>query len=448
MRILLISSNMETAPYAVYPLGMAVIANALVAAGHTVRQLDCLASSVIDVQIKNLIADFQPELIGISLRNIDNVDYFTSRDHWSLLAVKALICKIKEQTQVPVVLGGSGFSIMPDEILDFCGGDYGIIGAGEEHITFLAHEISRGNTPQKLLGAKGHSAASAIGNALYDSELLDYYTAKSGVVNIQTKRGCPKRCLYCSYPLLEGNSIRPRDPLHVIEEIQFLQKTAEFKELFFTDAVFNDKRGHWLTLMETMASKNVRVPWTAFFEPDNITREALRLGKRTGLKALEFGTDACSDTTLKAMQKGFTFAAAHASTQLCVAEKLPCLHFVIAGGPGETSTTLKEGMHNIATLPQCLVAVFLGVRILPGTPMQQRAIEEGIVAVGQSLLKPHYYFSPQLTEHEADTIIKNAFKGNRFRLYPPSESDFRMRFLQKNGNRGILWDSMIQFPTQ
>lgn len=445
MRVLLISFNTERAPYCVYPLGMAVIAHALIQAGHTVKQLDHLASPDITTDVLESLDVFQPDLIGISLRNIDNVDIFTSEKHWSIDSLKSFVHFIKGVTDIPLFLGGAGFSLMPEAILTYCGADYGIVGEGEELVCSIIDKIEKKEPVERITTASTPPKAQSIGGAYYEPELVQFYTEKSGVINIQTKRGCPKNCVYCSYPLLEGRLIRPREPLAVIDEIRHLQRTTTFQEIFFTDSVFNDRYGNWLTLLETMARHDVVVPWTAFFEPENLTKEALELCKRTGLKAMEFGTDACSDATLQAMGKGFTFETVYKTTELCVQLHIPCMHFVIAGGPGETIETLTEGLQNIAHLPKSLVTAFLGVRILPNTRIHALAIKEKVIRQEQSLLTPQYYFSPHLSRELADETIRQAFQGNRLRLYPPSDNDFRMNFLQKRGLKGILWDTMLQF---
>lgn len=445
VHVILISYNTEVTPYTVYPLGMAIIANALIQAGHTVQQLDCLASPDFTVALAEAIESCPPDAIGISLRNIDNGDIFTSKPHWSISAFKNFVAFIKEHTKAPIILGGAGFSLMPKAILDHSQADYGLIGEGEELICSIIADIEAKREIPRLSKGASPLHSKGISGAHYDQGLLNFYSQKSGVVNIQTKRGCSKSCAYCSYPVLEGRTIRTRDHTEVIDEIRTLQQSVNFKEIFFVDSVFNDNQGNWLNFVEAMASAGVSVPWTAFFQPENITTEALRLCKKTGLKAIEFGTDACSNATLKAMQKGFTFDSALHCTELCVELKIPCMHFVIVGGPGESPETLKEGLQNLEQLPQSLVAVFLGVRILPDTPIHKLAIREGVLSDQLDLLVPQLYFSPYIQQEQADSMIRESFRRNKLRLYPPSEGDFRMNFLQKHGYRGILWDTMIRF---
>ena len=74
MKILLVACNPVVAPYPVYPLGMAVIASALRQAGHDVRQHDMLAGGFSLDKLREILAADPPGLIGVSFRNLDNVN--------------------------------------------------------------------------------------------------------------------------------------------------------------------------------------------------------------------------------------------------------------------------------------------------------------------------------------------------------------------------------------
>ena len=72
MKILLISANTITTPYPVYPLGLDYVANAITK-DHQVKIADINSMGDNDA-LGNVIIDFSPDIIGISLRNIDNTD--------------------------------------------------------------------------------------------------------------------------------------------------------------------------------------------------------------------------------------------------------------------------------------------------------------------------------------------------------------------------------------
>jgi len=101
-RVLLISTNLATTPYVVYPLGMAVIARALNDSGHQVEQFDILAAENDTEILKKMIAGFNPDFICFSLRNIDNTDSLSGDAGWYLEQARATIAEIKTLSPAPV----------------------------------------------------------------------------------------------------------------------------------------------------------------------------------------------------------------------------------------------------------------------------------------------------------------------------------------------------------
>ena len=90
-RVFLLSSNITIDPYPVYPIGMAVVASALVSAGHRVEQFDYLASGKSEAGLRERLKEFAPDYIGLSLRNIDNADSFSDLGGWYLNVAKNLL---------------------------------------------------------------------------------------------------------------------------------------------------------------------------------------------------------------------------------------------------------------------------------------------------------------------------------------------------------------------
>jgi len=74
MKILLISSNTASTPYPTYPLGLSMVAAALKNAGYDVYQFDFLVNNCSLEKLGYKIKQIDPDIIGISIRNIDNVN--------------------------------------------------------------------------------------------------------------------------------------------------------------------------------------------------------------------------------------------------------------------------------------------------------------------------------------------------------------------------------------
>ncbi|WP_027177359.1 lipid biosynthesis B12-binding/radical SAM protein [Maridesulfovibrio hydrothermalis] len=441
--IFLISSNTNIEPYPVYPIGMSVIAGALQQAGHEVIQYDMLAhSSSLEILHEKIMA-VRPDYVGISIRNVDNVDSFTSHTNKYIFKVRQIVETVKKQN-IPVIAGGAGFSLLPDEILDYIGADYGIVGEGEMKMVRLIKLLEKGGNAPRIYGPEEGLSGGNIKFPLWSPELLKYYIAESGVANVQTKRGCEHCCAYCTYPYLEGRKMRLRPPEKVVDEIEMLCSYGA-DNLFFTDSVFNDRSGHYLQVAEEIIRRRLDIKWCAFFQPQPIESDEIDLLKRSGMQAMEVGTDATSDTTLKGLHKSFTFDEVMDFNEKCVAKKVPCAHFVIFGGPDESMETVHEGIENMNKLRSCVVFPFSGIRMHKGTPLFTRAVKEGVIRSGQSLLEPVYYFSPLLDKDEMNDALIKGFKKRRDRLFPPDEGQQRINIMKKFGFRGILWDQLIKF---
>jgi lipid biosynthesis B12-binding/radical SAM protein len=442
MKILLISSNIATAPYPLYPLGLSMISSALRRAGHEVCQFDFLQKGKSKNALTDTIHDYGPALIGISIRNIDNVNFLHEQKY--IEVVKDIVQSIRQITRVPIVLGGSGFSILPEEILSEVGADYGIIGEGESLIVDFAARIAQGDHPKdRLIRSILSLRGKEIPSADYDPGLMEFYLKNGFMGSVQTKRGCSHKCVYCSYPLLEGSTIRCRDAQAVVDDIQMLMDEHKVKYIFFTDSVFNDSQKHYLSVIREMEKRGVCIPWTAFFMPNGLDEESIALMKQTGLKAAEIGADASSDTTLRRLGKSFLFKDIIACNYLFTGQGVATAHYFMFGCPGETEETVMEGIENIKGLQETVSFIFMGIRILPHTALAEIARREGFLASEQKLLDPVYYIAPAGKREWLEETLTDAFAGLRHCIFPPDSLDRSVQFLHQMGHAGSLWDMLV-----
>ena len=128
---------------------------------------------------------------------------------------------------------------------------------------------------------------------------------------------------------------------------------------------------------------------------------------------------------------------------MCVAEAVPVAHFIIFGGPDETMDTVREGLENITRLTRSAVFAYSGIRIIPSTAVHRLALEQGVLAQGDPLLEPRFYFSPGVDPEKMNRAITLAFRGDRSRVFPPSEGELRSKAMRSFGFRGLLWDRLI-----
>ncbi len=442
MKCLLIDSNTASSPYPVYPLGMSMVANALIKAGHEVFQFDFLQSNRSYGKLRSVIRAEKPGIIGISMRNIDNVNLMHEEKYTGV--VKSIVAEVKSVSKAPVVLGGTAFSILPEKLLEEIGADFGIVGEGEKLMVELANVIQSDKIPSRnIFRADSKLEGRGISRACYDKEIMDYYLENGSIANVQTKRGCIHRCVYCSYPYLEGNVFRKRDVRETIDDIEFLIKECKAKMIFFTDSVFNDRQGNYIELLEEMVKRKISVPWTGYIKPERISKSVLDLMIKTGVRGVELGSDGASDEALAGLGKSFRFKDV-IECNACFADNgIATANFFMFGCPMENKKIVEKGIDNIINLKKTVSFMFLGIRILPNTKLHSLAIEQEIVDKDDNLLEPVYYIAPGLERDWLENRLKERFSPYRHCVFPPDALENSVKFLHKLGHTGLMWDLLI-----
>ncbi len=451
MKVLFISVNNEKDPYPVAPIGAAYVAKALRNNHHDVRILDlCFVEDDYSV-IAASLHDFAPDVIGISIRNIDNLTY--KRSMFYMPRVRRITDFIKSKTSVPIVVGGSGFSIFPEEALKYLEIEVGIIGEGESAFAQFVDAISNDTPLDTIQNLCYIRDGKFNANNMVFTQIHDYpersllnnssYLELGGMGNIQSKRGCPFKCTYCTYPNIEGNTLRLRKPADVVEELKEMRSLYGIDYVFFVDNIFNFPDEHAASLCEEIIRNDLKIDWTCFATPKGMTRQLAILMKKAGCKGVEFGSDAGSEKTLKGLGKHFTPDDIAHAAENCKAIDLPNAHYIIIGGPEEDYSTLEETIFLFEKLKPTAVIALLGLRIYPNTQLHHRAVKEGIIEKGRHLLEPVFYLSPALECEALFQRVSDYSRDHQSWIVPGlnirCDADV-MALLRKMGKKGPLWD--------
>ena len=444
--VLLVSVNQYDFPYPVFPLGLAQVEGALRQAGYNTRLVDW---NVDTEPVEQIIRDFQPAWVGISLRNID--DALIQKREIFFDKLRGLCDEVRRSSFAPIVLGGSGFSIFPERLLELSGADYGIQGEGERALLKLM-ETRRdggdlGTVPGLVHRRRGsvqiNPRSDALGGAeiavpSVEDRLSRFYLERSSMMNIQTQRGCALRCCYCTYPLLEGRSYRRRPPESVVDELERLELQGA-RYIFFVDSVFNTSVEHVAGICEEILRRRVRVNWCCFLRPKGLTRELMILMARAGLRHIEYGSDSLCDSVLEEYGKNLSFEDIRHSSELARLEKIECAHYLICGGPGETYATLQTSFDRSRLLAGATFMARVGMRVYPGTPLHARWLRER--SSTPDLLEPHYYLSAEVSEQGIfDALRRASGEMPNWVFEDPPPAYFKMaERLRTRGVVGPLW---------
>ncbi len=413
-RVLLVSANRERQPMPVVPNGVACVASALDAAAYDVRVLDLAFTRDPHAAARGAARDFAPDVIGLSVRNIDNSDLIALQ-HYTPEAAALLATLRAAAPRARVVAGGAAFGVAPESLFETLGVDYAVAGDGERATVALLDALGAGREPGGIPGVvQRHGARIALtppglgGDADLDAlpparmhRWLDLcaYERRGGTVPIQTKRGCVFKCIYCTYLNVEGWGYRLRDPALVAEEMAELSRDAGVTHFEFVDSTFNAPPRHAMGVCDAIVRRGLRVHLdTTNFTPAAAPDELLATMHRAGFRWLGITAESASDAVLERLQKGFDAARVHDVAERVERAGIGVLWIFLVGGPGETRATLEETLEFAAWRLGRGDAVYLtvGLRIYPGTTLHRIARDEGVVAEGDPLLLPRFYFASEL----------------------------------------------------
>ncbi|MEJ7811251.1 MAG: radical SAM protein [Gemmatimonadaceae bacterium] len=411
-RVLLVSTNREQQPFPVVPNGVACVASALEAEGHDVRVLDLCFARDPDSAARAAARAFRPDVIGVSVRNIDNSDLVALR-HYTPEAANMLRALRETAPGARVLAGGAAFGVAPEALLEALDVEVAVAGDGERATVALVDALAAGRTPEGIPGivrrtSDGVSLTPPGGDAALDAlpparmhRWLDLraYERHGGTAPIQTKRGCVFKCVYCTYLNVEGWGYRLRTPELVVDEMEELHRSAGVRNFEFVDSTFNAPPRHATEVCETIVRRGLRVQLdTTNFTPANAPDYLLEAMRRAGFRWLGITAESASDPVLERLQKGFDVARLREVAERVERAGIGVLWIFLVGGPGETAATLEETLRFARWRLERGDAVYLtvGLRVYPGTALQRIALEEGVIALGDPLLAPTFYWSPGL----------------------------------------------------
>jgi radical SAM superfamily enzyme YgiQ (UPF0313 family) len=412
MHVLLISANTERINLPTLPYGLALVAGAVRAAGHAVAVLDLRREAEPRAAVARAIRAFGPDAIGISVRNVD--DQCIERPRFLLAEVAHVVAACREHSSAPVVLGGAGYSIFPAAALAYLGADFGVCGEGEIVFPALLSRLEQGwdtsTLPGVYVAGQDKPVARAFATDL-DSLALPAEDMWPAVdpdepdlwIPVQSRRGCPLECSYCSTPGLEGRAIRTRSPENVAREIGRLAR-AGFRRFYFVDNTFNLPTDYAVELCERIAAERLDISWRCGLYPQDLPETLVEAMAAAGCREVGLGFESGAAPVLRAMRKRFLSEEVREVSDRLGGHGMWRMGFLLLGGPGETQETVAQSLALAEALRFDQLRITVGIRIYPETPLAQIAVREGLIAAEDDLLFPRFYLTPGL-EYPASRAV-------------------------------------------
>jgi len=463
-RVLLVNPNEMKPP--VTPIGLDYIATSLKLAGFAVDLIDlCFASSYTE-ELDAYFRGHDPVAIGVTVRNTDDCYYLSQA--FIIPRIKEIVDYIQGKTPRPIILGGVGFSVMPEPILTYLELELGIWGDGERALPAVVKRMAAGEAISDIPGLIFRQDGEYCCNPPELPELLDLplprreavdnprYFREGGMGSVETKRGCEQNCIYCADPLAKGRRYRLRPPSIVADEIEALLAQG-VDNLHLCDSEFNLPYEHAVGVCEEIIRRGLgeKLSWYAYLSPAPFTEELARLMIQAGCRGINFGVDHGVDRMLKNLGRPFTAVAIKETAALCHRLDIPFMYDLLLGGPGEDKESLTKAVSLMKEINPSRVGISAGVRVYPGTRLAQIALEDikkgnanvrGVI--NPDFFSPIFYVSSALGD-ELFPFISSLVKGDeRFFFGGGEETEANYNYNDnsilmeaiKKGYRGAFWD--------
>lgn len=418
MNILLINSNQLKQPIPVIPIGICWIVKELEKKGYHAGILDLTFSENCERDIQKAITEYRPQVVGVSIRNIDDNNSLFFLDDIK----KRVIQPCKQYFNGPLVIGGSAVGIGGREMLDYFDLDYAICGSGEHVFVEFLERFQKNKPVHRIKGLivrqngkiikENEPASDENFHELSFPDVSKYidvkkYQRHNSHVQLQSKRGCALKCTYCSYGMSEGVYYRFRNPGIVAEDIERLYYNEGIDTFEFVDSTFNIPIAHAKAVLKAIISKKLPVRLSATeVNPGSFDEELSDLLQEAHFQVLGISIDSGSDAILADFGKNFTSqnsldtAALLRTKQNNGWKDLHLFWSVLLGSSKETIGTLAETLDFIKQIVRPYESVFVatGIRVYKGTPLA------GQLEAQNMKITDDNYLSPVLLEPENISI--------------------------------------------
>jgi anaerobic magnesium-protoporphyrin IX monomethyl ester cyclase len=410
MRILLVQAHLGRrglADQLVFPIGLSCVATALAAAGHEPWILDTnVGDPDPERGLRRELERFRPDLVGVSLRNIDSTTrkapvVFHTRLAQTLETIRAW------SSSVPTLLGGPGFTQGARPFMERYPYDLGVVGEGEQTAVALLENLDH---PERVPGVLYRRD----GEVLYTGEaprppfhalplprrdLVDWEPYRRAArerglrldIGVEASRGCPGRCAYCNYPTLNGCEVRRKPPAVVVDELTRLKERYGVEEISFTDSRFNLSWSHAQAICEEIVARGLRIRWRAWLGLGQITPERLALLRDAGCVQVGFCPDALHQPSLDRLRKGLS--PGHIARSIEAVRRTPGIRATwsfFCVPPGTTHAEQLALLRTYATIHGRLRGrgrmMLTWCRVEQGTHFERIAREDGFLRGDEDLL--------------------------------------------------------------
>lgn len=448
MKILFIQTNTNSSLIPL-PVGPAIVAARLREDGHDVAFVDLMGERNPVRTAVDAARAFVPALVCYSVRNRDNQTMLRYED--PLPGIRNIVGAVHDVTHVPSLLGGTAFTTYPTRLLEYLLADYGLAGDDTAMVLRFVRSLENGSADLSTPGLVyrnpwGRIVENPFTLVGYPRLLPSYhdfidkkrYRHAYWDAAVITRTGCPEHCAYCDTFTTFGRDFILRDPDDVVDELLALKRAGRAHSAWFVDAGFNRPLEHAKNILESIIRRGAQLRYYALFDPGPADDEFFTLFRRAGGTGFTVFAESLSDPVLAALGKSFTVADVLRDTAAMKRHALSCMFMPTLGSPGETPDTVRETFERTPALGAVFSYFSIGWRIQPGTPLRDRAVQEGLLRADDDCWLPTFYVSPDTPR----PWLEKRIRGFKLR-HPLLNLRIMGAFSREMFRRPWMWDAGV-----
>jgi radical SAM superfamily enzyme YgiQ (UPF0313 family) len=410
-----------------------------------------------------LLASLFPKTYEVKIINeaIEKVDFNADVD---LVGITGLTCVIKRayaiadrfrERGVKVILGGVHPSLLPEEAKEHA--DSVLIGEAEGMLEKVLEDFEAGELKPFY---KNREWSDLKGMPLPRRDLLSKHYKPFFKV-IETTRGCPNRCEFCSVPTINGKRYRLRPLEEVDQELsRMIKKGGEY--IFLADDNVTAKEDYALGLFEIF--KHHQVKWMGFTTIKiALNEELLKKAQESGCLSLFIGFESLLQENLDNVSKQFVNTKELANWIKTIQDHQIGIQGSFIFGFDEDDAAIFKKTVEFVQKNNIELPTFSILTPFPGTPLEKRLEEEGRILdrdwshydMSHVVYRPKRMTAQELQEGylwaqkyicAPRSILKRLIWGPRHHFFYFLMSNFVLRGAQMKVIRRIKREEMPKIP--